>query len=333
MRYKKPITFKRVTYMLKKVISIFVLIVTVIISLTAFGGCTYVTKDYIFELKFHDNFKIMQLADIQVANVDACNEAFVEINKLVEKEKPDLIILTGDNIEVPRSIDVLDAFVANMESYNIPWAPVFGNHDAEGNLSKDTFAEKFIAAENCIFYKGEDGVDGVGNYVINLKAKMRKTVYSLFLIDSNMYDGQGGYDCIHTNQIEWYKQAVSFVTEQNHGKTVPSLAFFHIPVPEFEDARISLENGESTGFGIFREKVSPGSTNTGFFSAAKELGSTKVIVCGHEHINNCNINYQGIQLVYGLKSSRFSYYNEDLLGATIIALSPDSINTSNSYFD
>ncbi|MDE7163340.1 MAG: metallophosphoesterase family protein [Clostridia bacterium] len=318
--------------MLKKFLSFFVLILSVSISLTVLGGCTNATKDYIFELKFHNNFKIMQLADIQVANIDACNEAFVEIDKLVKKEKPDLIILTGDNLEVPQHSNVLDTLVDNMESYNIPWAPVFGNHDAEGILTKDTMADKFIAAKNCIFYKREDGVDGVGNYVINLKESGHKTAYSLFLIDSNMYDGQGGYDWIHTNQIEWYEQTVNFIKEQNGEKTVPSLAFFHIPVPEFEDARISFENGESTGFGTFRERISPGSINSGFFSVAKELGSTKAIICGHEHINNCDILYQGIRLVYGLKSSRFSYYNEDLLGATIITLSSSAIDISNSYF-
>lgn len=318
--------------MSKKIISFFILVITVLISLTVFGGCNYVQKDYVFELDYHDGFKIMQLADIQVANVEACNTAFVEITKLVEKEKPDLIILTGDNVEVPQSIDVVDAFVAHMEQYNVPWAPVFGNHDAEGAVTKDEMADKFIAAENCIFYKGEKGVDGVGNYVINLKARKRKIAYSLFLIDSNMYDGNGGYDSIHENQIEWYKDAVGVITKQNRGETVPSLAFFHIPLPEMKDARISFESGESSGFGVFRDIISPGSVNTGLFGVAKELGSTKAFVCGHEHTNNCDILYQGIHLIYGLKSSRYSYYDEDMLGATIITLSSNTIKVENSYF-
>lgn len=318
--------------MAKKFTCFFLLFIVVLISVTAFGGCQDATKDYVFELQYHDGFKIMQLADIQAANVAACNTAFIEITKLVEKEKPDLIILTGDNVEVPQSVDVVDAFVANMEQYNVPWAPVFGNHDAEGNVTKDTMADKFIAAENCIFYKGDEGVDGVGNYVINLKAAKRKIAYSLFLIDSNMYDGNGGYDSIHENQIEWYKDAVGVITKQNRGKIVPSLAFFHIPLPEMKDARISFDNGESSGFGVFRDVISPGSVNTGLFNVAKELGSTKAFVCGHEHTNNCDILYQGIHMIYGLKSSRFSYYDEDMLGATIITLSTDSIKVENSYF-
>ena len=118
----------------------------------------------------------------------------------------------------------------------------------------------------------------------------------------------------------------------NVNKTVPSLAYSHIPLHEFADAKESFEKGESDGFANFNEGVYPGKENTGFFSKAKELESTKAIFCAHDHVNNCDIEYQGIHLVYGLKSSRLSYYNNDLLGATITNISKNGITISNSYF-
>lgn len=327
--------------MFKRIAIIFAALLLTMSIITTLVGCKEkeeqyskdLWEDYMLEMKYVDNFKIMQFADIQARTAEACNNAFIDIKTHVEKEKPNLIVLTGDNIEDPKNEDAFNALVSNMESLNTPWAPVFGNHDANGVLTKDFMAEKFIAAENCLFYKGAQGVDGVGNYVINLTAKNNKIVYSLFLIDSNMYDGNGGYDWIHENQIDWYTSAVSRLKAINKKKVVPSLAFFHIPLQEFIDAKVSYESGESIGeWAIFNEKICPGTINSGFFDKVKELGSTKAIICGHEHINTCNIEYQGINLVYGLKSSRNSYFDSTLLGTTIITLTK-KVKIYNSFFE
>lgn len=317
-----------------RIAKIFTVIFSVISMSLWFSGCATVEwEDYMLELEYTEGYKIMQLADIQADTSESCDNAFADIKKLVEKEKPDLIVLTGDNIDIPQNDGAFIALVSNMEDLQTPWAPVFGNHDAEGVLTKDFMAEKFLEAEHCLFYKGEEGVDGVGNYVVNLTTKRSRIAYSLFMIDSNMYDGNGGYDSIHANQIEWYERAVKKLTEINHNKVVPSLAFFHIPLHEVQDARESYERGESSGFANFNEGVFPGTENTGFFSKAQELNSTKGIFCGHEHINTCDIDYQGIHLVYGLKSSRCSYYDSSLLGATIITLSKDGMEIRNAYFE
>lgn len=238
---------------MKRSISFFLVFILCLFTLSAFTSCGK-PKDYLFELTFHDGFKIMQLADIQAKNTKKMDKAFQEIDGLVEREKPNLIILTGDNLGVAKKSKVLPSLIKHMEKYKIPWAPVFGNHDGEGDISKDEIAKAFISAKHCIFYKGEKGVDGVGNYVINLVDKSDKIAYSLFLIDSNMYDandrkeeyvGADGkkkmkrsYDCIHENQIAWYERAVGRIESMNGGDPVPSLAFFHIPLFEFEEARV-----------------------------------------------------------------------------------------------
>ena len=321
--------------MAKKLTKIFIVVLLAILMLPVFCGCEASgSASYMLSLNYAENFKIMQLADIQAETLEDCEEAFINIKKLVEKEKPNLIVLTGDNIYNPKNSKVLEALIENMESFNIPWAPVFGNHDATVYLSKSYMASRFVKAKHCLFASGEFGIGGLGNYVINLTTPSGETKYSLFLIDSNMYNIVGsGYDAIHKGQIRWYERAVNKITRMNNGTVVPSLAFFHIPLKEYATAKALYENGQLEGYGTFNEEVDGAHKNTGFFAKAKELGSTKAIFCGHDHVNNCCIDYQGIKLAYGLKSSRNDYHNEDLLGATIITLTSNNIEIENSYFD
>ena len=318
--------------MCKKTSKLSVAVLFVMAIALSFSGCA--DKDgtsYMLEMEYTENFKIMQLADVQVSTVKECDDAFAEIEKLVAREKPNLIVSTGDNIYIPKGKKILEAFISHMESLETPWATVFGNHD-QAWISKNFMAKRFMKAEHCLFLKGESNIHGVGNYVINLKSA-NNIVYSLFMIDSNMYAAGGGYTGIRPNQIKWYERAVNKLTELNNNQVVPSLAFFHIPLHEFADAKASLDAGESTGFAIFNEEVGAAKKNTGFFNKALELNSTKAIICGHDHKNNCDINYKGIHLVYGLKSSRCDYHDSALLGATMITLTSAGFVVENACFE
>lgn len=293
-----------------------------------------------FYLTYKENFKIMQLADIQVNSSEACNEAFKEIDKMVNSERPDLIILTGDNIDMYSEQGTFETLVLQMEKYSIAWAPVFGNHDDEQDASfgvtKEFMAQSFENAEHCLFNRGPKDIHGVGNYVINLvNDKQTKIIYSLILMDSNTYrdyDSVYGWDYIYPDQVAWYEDTINGIISQNHNVAVPSLAFFHIPLMEFETAKaLQLENG-SLGWGELREEMGAPLENTDLFAKMKELNSCVGVICGHAHINNCDLLYEGIHLICGLKSSRYSYYNEDMLGCTIYTLSNDGFNAQNVGF-
>jgi hypothetical protein len=97
-------------------------------------------------------FKIVQIADTHmVTGVGVCKDAIDAegkhlpeseadpltvkfIGEVLDREKPDLVILTGDNVHH----DVLDTRTALFKvitpiiKRQIPWAAVFGNHDDEG---------------------------------------------------------------------------------------------------------------------------------------------------------------------------------------------------------
>lgn len=56
------------------------------------------------------------------------------IRRNLDIEKPDLVILTGNQLhhDIPNSQSALFKIVAPITKRSIPFAAVFGNHDSEG---------------------------------------------------------------------------------------------------------------------------------------------------------------------------------------------------------
>lgn len=95
--------------------------------------------------------KMVQIPDIHmVTGVGVCKEAIDArgenlpesesdsltidfIGKILDVEKPDLVILTGDQLhhDIPDSQTALFKAVAPIIERSIPFATVFGNHDSE----------------------------------------------------------------------------------------------------------------------------------------------------------------------------------------------------------
>jgi hypothetical protein len=105
-------------------------------------------------------FKIVQISDTHMrAGVGACNDALGPdgqplpameadpltmkfVGEILDVEKPDLVILTGDQLHhnILDSKSALFKVVAPMIERSIPFAAVFGNHDSEGTdvLSRES---------------------------------------------------------------------------------------------------------------------------------------------------------------------------------------------------
>ena len=71
-----------------------------------------------------------------------------------------------------------------------------------------------------------------------------------------------------------------------------------------------------------------------------ELGSTKGVFCGHDHVNNAIVKYKGINLVYGMSIDYLAYPNLFSEGAqrgcTVIDLDREGgveISLENYYQD
>lgn len=316
---------------------------------------TKFTQESYIELEKNpdEDFIVLNLTDIQLGeeNVFGKEGEYTKelITKLVNEHQPDLITLSGDNawgyisyIEVIKFID----------SFGIPWAPVMGNHDGEGTGTEFWAAYKLSEAENSLFKFGPKDM-GYGNYIINI-TENDKIVHTLFMMDTHSYierevDGEieTFYDHLWDNQQEWYKWAVNGIKELNGGEVVESTVIFHIPVREYIDAwdAVSInkteENPHGEGdtknefylFGSRTEDNCPSPDNNGFFALCKELGSTKNIIVGHDHVNDYSVMYDGIRLSYSLKSGFGSYWTPEMIGGTTLNInSAGDVDIENHYY-
>lgn len=299
------------------------------------------TSDCYIEVKKNPDkdFVILNLADIQLKDdilYDVNGEETAKlIDRLVAEHKPDLITLTGDNAWGTMAYLEL---IRQLDSYDIPWAPVMGNHDGQCLINEFWAAYLLSESENCLFEFGPKDM-GYGNYIINI-TENGKIIHTLVMADTHnnseftLEDGSviGGYDHLWGNQIEWYKWAING-TKKLAGETVESTVFMHIPVCEYKTAWEEAYGSADTGTlpedkapaaqGINGEGIHGSPVNNGFFSVCKELGSTKNILVGHDHSNDFQIYYEGIRLNYAVKTGYGAYWDAWLMGASTVTIDSD----------
>ena len=223
-------------------------------------GCYAFTTD--------KDFKIMFITDIHLGGgffrAGRDRKTVREVITMLQKEKPDLVVLGGDNtFAVPGPVyrgggtlnnrmaarDVIEIF----EHEGVYFTTVFGNHDTEvfGYTGRQKLANLYMKSEfeYCIF--NEEYTDGgelpaVTNQIVLLKNSKGDITKALLLLDSNAYVDDSieavlnwDYDIIRDNEVDW---AAGAIKKLGSPETV---AFFHIPTSEF---RIAYEDLEANGF-------------------------------------------------------------------------------------
>ena len=318
------------------------------------------TEDYAIRLDKNPDkdFVILNITDVQLSFPNAYSDegqySEKTIDKLITDKNPDLITVTGDNAwsmtTYLRIIDFID-------SYGIPWAPIMGNHDGQGCSDEFYCAYWLSNAENCLFKFGPKDM-GYGNYIINIYEN-DKIIHTLFMMDTHSdaddteagsinkaADGGSGYDHLWANQIEWYKWAVNGIAALNGGNKVESTVFMHIPVYEYRTAQalytekviagkdddgddiIQYKAKNEGDFGENHEGICSPAGNNGFFEVCKELGSTKNMVAGHDHVNSLSVMYDGIRLTYALKCGSGCYWEKTMSGGTVFSINSNGENYS-----
>lgn len=274
-------------------------------------------------------FKVMHVTDthLEAYNVDASVWA---IGKACDAEKPDIVIITGDNVQ--NSDDsaetkmLIDKLMSVFEQRNIPVAVTFGNHDSEdGAMSREELMAYYNTYSCSVSVDDGEALSGCGTYNIPVLASdSDKVKFNLWVFDSNDYDEQGHYSCVQADQVEWYKQTSDSLKEANGGEKVYSLVFQHIIVPEVYDVLEKAEgkplfsfehiyndgeyyrfNPESTNFGSLNETPCSGYNNFGQFDAMVENGDVLAMFTGHDHTNAFGVRNQGIDIVNSL-STRYN---------------------------
>jgi len=183
-------------------------------------------------------FKIMQIADLHFSvGAGPCRDpsspcdggayAYTEslVERALDEEQPDLVVFTGDQLNGQGTswdaASVLAKFAAPVISRRIPWAAVFGNHDAEDARGSGYRRDQIRLMQGLpysLVQAGPEDIHGVGNYVLRVSsADASKThLLTLYFIDSGAYaagliDWFGfflptEYDYIHQDQIDWFLQ-------------------------------------------------------------------------------------------------------------------------------
>lgn len=276
------------------------------------------------EFKFNENkkFKIVQFTDVHMKYGNPASDVALErMNEVLEAEKPDLVIFTGDMIWSKPAADGLRKLTEPVVAHKIPFAVVYGNHDAEQGLTPEELYDVLKTIPYSITPNREKGLSGFTNYILPLLASDgKKEAALLYCLDSHTYAPQkeiGGYGWFNFDQINWYLEKSAGFTKRNGGKPLPALAFFHIPLPEYSEAA-SDESAIMTG--IRKERACSPKLNSGMFTAMKQAGDVMGTFVGHDHDNDYAVYWKGILLCYGRYTGGNTVYNNLSNGARVIEM-------------
>ena len=276
-------------------------------------------------------FKIMQIADTQeIPSVSP--DTIKLITAAVEKEKPDLVVFTGDQIKGYSSffmgekgktnvINTLKALIRPLEESGTNFTMTFGNHDGEAALNNNEQFE--IYKESPMFvYADAASENDKGTFCLNISNK-----FLVYLFDTHSKADDGGYSGLNPEQLEWYRNK-----RDSFESPLPSLAFQHIPTPEYFEIIKKVKrftkgcvraygnhknefyalDPQSSGLRDFMlESPAAPYTNSGEIDAFLEKGEMLGLYVGHDHNNSFVVNYKGIDLGYS-QGAGFNVYGPGL---------------------
>ena len=275
------------------------------------------------ELKFNANgeFKILQFTDTHINTASSSNLKSLDIIKeVIDAEKPNLVVLTGDIVTQDGPKEGYQRLSQIFSSARVPWAVVFGNHESEGKFSRSALADLVEKFPGCL-NKNAGSITGYSNFILPVFGNGNDVEALLYCLDSNSYSNLKpnvqGYGWFDFSQIDWYRKNSKEFTHKNHGKPVPALAFFHIPLQEYTQA---IHQKDSIVIGVKTEDESSALINPGMFSAFLECGDVMGTFVGHDHLNDYITVYHNIALAYGRVSKIMKDPEDPIAGGRIIVL-------------
>lgn len=319
-----------------------------------YPGC-----DFVVELgkdRKETPVKLLQLTDMQIIDAEQRRrpdrissgeiaawqpEKFMDLFgnhalSLAAQTKPDLIFITGDLVygQFDDKGTTFEWFCSFMESLDIPWAPVFGNHDNESQRGVDWQCDMLENSKNCLFKRGE--VDGHGNYSVGITVD-GELVRVLHMADSH---GCLRAPALTDAQLELISSNTAEI-KKSQGKDVPAFMAFHIPTELFDEAERAKgyttdehpfyaigvdapQKGNDFGFSyeVLKETIH---TERDFVEFLHEQNIDGVFT-GHWH-NKCTcIDYHGVKLVFGLKTGQYDYHIAGSIGGTLVTLCKDKFD-------
>lgn len=265
------------------------------------------------ELRFNSNkkFKIVQFTDIHwIYNDPASEKAAERMREVLDAEKPDLVVFTGDVIFAKPADKALQRALEPTIERGIPFAVTWGNHDDEQDMTRQELSA-YIKDMKGNLTSHTEGISGQTNYTLSVRSADGKSDAAvLYIFDSNSYspiERVKGYDWIKHDQVAWYIEQSKAFTAKNGGTPLPALAFFHIPLPEMYYA---TTNQNTYMVGTRKEMVCAPEINTGLASAMLSAGDVMGVFVGHDHVNDYVVDWYGILMGYGRFTGGDTVYHD-----------------------
>lgn len=262
------------------------------------GKQAHVTKP-VPRVNDNGKFKILQVADLHLSTgVGVCRDAMPEgyndgqceadtrtlefIGRVLDDEKPDLVVLSGDQVNGDTAPDAQTAIFKYAELFierKIPFVTIFGNHDDEKTLGRPEQMQIIESLPYSLSEAGPEEISGVGNYYVEVlgRGNSKHSALTLYLLDTHAYSPDErafrGYDWLKKNQIEWFKNTAGGLKKAHklYTHVHMDLAFIHIPLPEYRD--------DNKVVGAWKEGVTAPGFNSGFRDALVEEG-VLMVSCG-----------------------------------------------------
>lgn len=243
-------------------------------------------KPYL-EFREDGTFQVLHITDLQ-EGVHPKKDTLRLLNALLDTAKPDLVILTGDQLKgyspafrllgkesVQNTLHIL---TEPMEKRCIPYAVTFGNHDVQCGISNEEQAAIYRSYPYCICPAEEQAA---GTFYLKIRNSSGAEALRFYLIDSGNQTVHGQYAPPAPAVLDWLK-------EKLFQDQIPSMVFQHIPLPEYKKCRnVTL-----------KERICSPEKNVGEFELLRDNGKVMAVFCGHDHKNDFVGQVDGIDLGY-----------------------------------
>lgn len=301
-------------------------------------------------------FTVLLLSDLQ--DFQFTTDLVVRGETSVLKDYPaDLIVLLGDQLAGENPVlhwgdgtanckKTLETLLAPVAESGIPFAVVFGNHDYDAPLSIAEQVAIYESYPTCVGVCYGKDADASGAFALPVyMADGSAKAMELYFFDSGSYLPNGDYGTVSAEQVAWYNGVSAELHTENDNQALPSVAFFHIPLPEVYDLFTEVEKGtegalEGVGSGagkyylpnydlIFTGDVNeapcPSSENNGLFNAFLENSDVFLAVNGHDHVNSYIGSLHGIDLASAPGSTYTNYGSADVRGVRLFRFTEHNV--------
>ncbi len=306
-------------------------------------------------------FKILQITDVHgICKKTPDTSRLIE--GILDSEKPDLVVFTGDQIKgyglsyltgdkVKKVEQAIDNYTEPVDRRGIPFIVTFGNHDPQVGISQEKQMEMYRAFENCLVpEEGYEFGPGTGSFPI-YGSDGERPALNLYVFDSGSNAPEGGYDPFDPKMIEWYR-SIREKLFQKWGAYIPSFVFQHIPVEEIYNLYDEVSKKHPNAIKAFRtrkgryyklkddiahddvklyEPSGSPDVNTGEFDAMTEKGEVFAMLFGHDHMNNFIGTYKDVDMGYGPSCGFNEYGNGVERGCRVIVLNEKDVRHYDSY--